>query len=527
MKKEIKSLAVVLAACFAFSASSTAFGYELSYDGAESNFTVSGKTGEEKAGQIITVKVEKDSSLIYARQTETDEKGEYKLTFNISENGESQITVSENGVLKSGSIYKSTPDEVTAVLERLNGSENEEAIIADKSKVLQIALEEFNDYKKSGLLADYLKDKSFDSLRAFLDTYNKGEFLVKLERSTSGAEALELFKAYKAEDMLYPLNAKEIFGGLTDSEKADVLEDVAGGSFKNDEDFSDGVFEAVILNEIKNASIVSEKWGVVEDNNDYLKFNLEKYENLGGKFNDFTDEIFADSISSALELAEKMEEVYDDLSESKSGGGSSGGGGKKSSITASASLGNIAPVEQTMGFDDIDNYEWAKSAILSLASDGVINGKGNRKFAPNDNVTRAEFVKIIMGAFDMVSDGARISFDDVAENHWGYKYIASAAREDIVQGINEKQFNPNGNITRQDMAVICHRMLKKLDIEIEKTKNTEFDDDSVISDYAKEAVKSLADAGIINGKGENLFEPEAFATRAEAAKIIYLLRSAK
>ena len=73
------------------------------------------------------------------------------------------------------------------------------------------------------------------------------------------------------------------------------------------------------------------------------------------------------------------------------------------------------------------------------------------------------------------------------------------------------------------MAVMCFRAIEYLDGDISSASETNFDDNENISDYAKEAVAALSKMGVINGKGNNIFDPRNVATRAEAAKVIHAL----
>ena len=84
-------------------------------------------------------------------------------------------------------------------------------------------------------------------------------------------------------------------------------------------------------------------------------------------------------------------------------------------------------------------------------------------------------------------------------------------------------FGIGSNITREDLCVMTDRMIKIANPEFANIQvlDTKFGDDSSISDYAKESVYRLAAAGIVSGDGTG-FNPKGDATRAEAAKIVYL-----
>ena len=197
------------------------------------------------------------------------------------------------------------------------------------------------------------------------------------------------------------------------------------------------------------------------------------------------------------------------------GGGSLGGGGG-----AGGSSKPAKPETPKSAFTDIDNVEWAKESINALAEKGILNGKGDNKFAPNDGVTREEFVKIIAVAFDLKAD-KDVNFADVSEDRWSKDFIKAAASNGIVNGDGEN-FNPTDIITRQDMAVIIYRVFEKLGAEV-KGEAISFNDSSDIADYAQEAVEALSGAGIINGMGDGTFAPRATVTRAQSAKVVYSL----
>ena len=160
-----------------------------------------------------------------------------------------------------------------------------------------------------------------------------------------------------------------------------------------------------------------------------------------------------------------------------------------------------------------------------LAEKSIVSGKTANTFAPNDFVTRAEFVKIIAGVAGAdVTSAAGSSFSDVDAGAWYAPYVAWAAENGIVTGSGDK-FNPNSRITRQDMAVIIDRYVEKLAPKKLENVNdkVDFADNSSISSYAADAVASMQQAGIISGKGANNFAPKDNATRAEACKMLAMV----
>ena len=248
---------------------------------------------------------------------------------------------------------------------------------------------------------------------------------------------------------------------------------------------------------------------------------------------------------------DKLEKVFSVSVNVKSSGGGGGGGSSTSTTGTSGSgtsTGSIASstsaiitspsVETTEDrlarlreeaaaandlFTDIGKASWAREAINGLAAAGVINGKSDTEFAPNDNVTRAEFAKILMGTFGLASNAyTTSSFRDVPTDAWYFEYVESAYNLGIITGVGNGTFAPDALITRQDMAVMVARaaeMAGKTISEVSEAKD--FADSGNIADYAKAPVDTLVKGGVINGMSDTEFAPLANATRAQAAKILY------
>lgn len=172
-------------------------------------------------------------------------------------------------------------------------------------------------------------------------------------------------------------------------------------------------------------------------------------------------------------------------------------------------------------FTDIDNVPWAKNSIEALYKAGVVAGKAEKIFAPEDNVTRAEFVTMLIKTFKLTSDNKENNFTDVNESDWYNDYVNIAVDKGIVSGISEDYFGAQENITRQDIAVMCDRLWNSLAKGMTGPYRASFTDFEDISEYALEAVTNLAEAGIIRGMDTGEFAPLENATRAQAAVIIY------
>ena len=99
-----------------------------------------------------------------------------------------------------------------------------------------------------------------------------------------------------------------------------------------------------------------------------------------------------------------------------------------------------------------------------------------------------------------------VKFADVDASAWSAPYVAAGVDAGLINGITDDTFGVGSEIKRQDMAVMIARILNAKNIPVTQTSEV-FDDDNNISDYAKNAVYLVRDAGIINGYNNNQFSP--------------------
>ena len=226
-------------------------------------------------------------------------------------------------------------------------------------------------------------------------------------------------------------------------------------------------------------------------------------------------------------IEEKTEEIID--SRKSSGGGSGGGGGGKSKAVEFSGAPTVSQFLPTASvFTDCEHVLWAKESIFRLKEKGIVNGKSETLFSPDDETTREEFLKMLICAMDLEteSDG-ETAFEDVSKDAWYAPYISASVKLGIVTGISETEFGIGRKITRQDMAVLCFRALEVIKKQPTVSGEYEFSDNESIAEYAKDAVSAMQSAGIIKGMDDNRFEPVLFATRAQTAVIIDRLMALK
>lgn len=182
--------------------------------------------------------------------------------------------------------------------------------------------------------------------------------------------------------------------------------------------------------------------------------------------------------------------------------------------------------DQSNYFHDVNKGQaWAIEAIDSLYKRGIINGVGYGKFAPRRNISRADFLIMVMNAYGIrPEDSVTDNFSD-AGNRYYTNYLGTAKKLGLVYGVGNNMYLPEKNMERQDMFVVLHRVLEKLgklprDTEKGKIAYEEFTDTDKVDGYAVEALKFLVNAGIVQGNDHKL-KPKAMATRAETAQVVY------
>lgn len=202
--------------------------------------------------------------------------------------------------------------------------------------------------------------------------------------------------------------------------------------------------------------------------------------------------------------------------------------GNKKFIASRNSFSIYTVVENKIVFDDIASVkDWAGRQIQVAAAKGIIDGRASGQFVPNDKVTRAEFAKMIVTEFGLEDDQATENFTDVNDSDWFRPYVAAAVKNGIVNGRTADKFDPNGTITRAEMATMAARALVatgkySYDNNADEALKI-FTDAASIHSSMKDGVALAAKLGIVIGEEGNKLNPNNDSTRAQAAVVIYRL----
>lgn len=322
--------------------------------------------------------------------------------------------------------------------------------------------------------------------------------------------------------------------------KNNILKDIAALTAANDAEFKEKADSVILLGAV-NYSAWGKIMSVLDENSDLFK-NGAGFKALSDNKKASAAKVIAENVSKAAytkldDLDEDLKKAVDAQKNSTQGGGggggssSSGGGSSKGSGGSSISaIGKVTEpakddtkTDTKKSFGDLTAAEWAREAVEALAEKGVVSGKSENEFAPNDPVTREEFLAMAMRAFGLMVDSAACEFSDVPENAWYYKAVASAYKRGITSGVSESVFGAGAKITRQDMCTIACKAADAAGINIGNESALNFADNDMIAEYAKESVGRMSGSGIVKGMDETRFEPLENATRAAAARIIYEL----
>ena len=283
------------------------------------------------------------------------------------------------------------------------------------------------------------------------------------------------------------------------------------GSFS---EFNEKLIEQAVLSVVKNPDGVGNVKEIVD--NFATKIGI-----TGSVTTKACQMVMGQRYSSYRELASALE------NNSGNNGGNPGGrpngtGGQSGGSGAYVPMLNVEqsePMEYDI-FSDIQDVSWAKDAIIYLAEKGIVKGKEQGKFYPNDNLTREELASILVSAFAKDAEEAEIAFLDVPKDSWYYSAVAKAVSVGIATGYSDEKFGSGDFVTRQDMVTMIYRAAVSNGIPI-ATAPVIFADENEIADYAKEAVGALTKSKIVNGMDFNHFVPNGLSTRAEAAKVVY------
>lgn len=172
-------------------------------------------------------------------------------------------------------------------------------------------------------------------------------------------------------------------------------------------------------------------------------------------------------------------------------------------------------------FEDLDGFEWAEEAIYYFVDNNrTLTGPPPTKYFPDQSITRAEIVSMMVRLVSKPQSHQECDFKDVSSQEWYYDFIAQAQQMNIIHGDDEGYFHPDEKLSRQDAAVMLTNYLKLEGIQAPDNASAEYDDADLIASYALDSVGKLQELNIMVGYA-NCFEPTQPMNRAEACVAAY------
>jgi len=448
--------------------------------------------------------------------------------------GNLTITVFNDGFTGNDGVTEEDFKADSAAFQNLNDDEKSDSIdwarqITSEDGKYDIKYKSFGSKGRYAVLVADKNGNTTFKYFTFVKDSDKDAVLNELNALTD-VQAVADFIEYYSDAMF---NIPE-YDTLTDAAKAHVAEEVLNGIGDNGyADLNKAVELFAVNTYVKSfyASDADAAAKLVNDKRDIL--DVESLDENFASGNDTYKSQVCEYILDAGETdyegwckafkkaAEKYAPDEDDDGGSGGGGRGSGGSSKLSGFKADTSLVS-APTQSTSAlYKDVDYTHWAYESISTLTARGILSGDGVN-FRPEDSVTRAEFLKMVLSALELYDGNAKCSFDDVPIGAWYYPYVASANEISIVSGQGNNLFNPDASISRQDAVKIMHNTALFKNTILKETRDyAEFIDEAEIAEYASTAVKVFYNAGIINGYTDGGFRPNGMVTRAEAAKMVF------
>ncbi|MDA8064188.1 MAG: S-layer homology domain-containing protein [Thermaerobacter sp.] len=198
-------------------------------------------------------------------------------------------------------------------------------------------------------------------------------------------------------------------------------------------------------------------------------------------------------------------------------------GGKvdTSNDTISANLPHFSiygVLANTATFSDLSQAPWARSAVDTLLGAHLVAGVAPGVFDPNGTLTRAQFATLLVKAEGLAPVASGTSpFTDVSPSAWYAPYVAAAYNAGLVAGVSSTTFDPNGSITREQMAVMLAKLLGS---SAPTGSLSQFSDAASIASYAQSGVEAAVGAGLMAGFPNGTFQPTGLTTRAQAAAVL-------
>ncbi len=170
-------------------------------------------------------------------------------------------------------------------------------------------------------------------------------------------------------------------------------------------------------------------------------------------------------------------------------------------------------------YTDVTEDAWYYDYVMEASQKGLVNGFNDGTFKPDANLTRAQFAVMLYRLLGSPSaEGLENPYVDL-DADWYKDAILYMTSIGVVNGTGNNKFSPQNNITREQMVTMLHRVAQITVTEGYDVLDS-FVDKDAISGYAVEPMVWAINTGVVNGVGKNKLAPQGLATRAQAAKVL-------
>lgn len=531
MKKGLSMLLVVIIGIMSLQTAVCANTYPFSYSHSDNSVMVNSMREQNfltvsmiPYGMNIASDVINNSEDALYKVISSSESLPYKILLSGSmQSGKYLLTITDGSYTEKTVVFKPKADEIGALVNSLNLQLSDKSVfvntltanaLAVLGSTVQTAQAKalYNFAPEGGYSVEsFLKnfalyegmvlcsgnslsfEKFICEYGAYIDIYNKEKYALLSDDEKNGAENNRIYSDFTKDGAQKGIENIIFLARIKKSASYENLKAVCIEYFtRNSVDMS-------VYNSITNTYYQ----GLVWDNLYSVKNSVTDVASVLSYFNTYS--------ATQKQAAENAVNDAEEGDGGNSGGGGGGGGG------SNMSFGATSPQINQSVFNDINGH-WAQKSIEQMYSYKIVNGFEDGTFRPENSVTRAEYIKMIVGILGLEEKTVDL-FEDVKSTDWYAPYIGGAYSSNLVQGLTKTTFAPNNTISRQDAAVIVYRAIaEKLDVN---SSAPQFGDEGEIAPYAKEAVKLLSASGLLNGSSGN-FNPRSNMTRAETAT--FLLR---
>ncbi|MBO2946037.1 S-layer homology domain-containing protein [Paenibacillus sp. F411] len=193
-------------------------------------------------------------------------------------------------------------------------------------------------------------------------------------------------------------------------------------------------------------------------------------------------------------------------------------------VTELLEPGKYMVMEYEKAFVDAKEEHWAYHAIRNMAAKHIMNGISHTQFAPEQALTRSQYAAMLVRSLRLEGFEHAAAFTDVNPEQWYAKELSAAVQAGIITGRPDGTFGPNEELTREEMTVM---LMRAYAMQTKGTgapgRALGFADREEVSPWAVAAVDAAYTAEMVNGRSNERFAPKEKATRAEGAQIISVM----